>query len=155
MRASPIGRLLVTRLPKRFRSNVVLVNAIRFVGVAPVAAIFGATGGAALAVVCGLLPIAYAGLVAWRIAVEATTEGLVLRSSVRVRRIPWRDVDHVELLETWPYNAWVVKVDGSRVKTLGLGASGFRHKASMARSRQMVHELNEIRSELLARETHD
>jgi hypothetical protein len=71
----------------------------------------------------------------------------VLRNTLTVKRIAWRDVDHVELRETWPYNAWVVRVDGTRVKTFGLGASQIGHAKSMAKSCEIVRQINEIRGE--------
>ena len=156
MRGQPLrGRTLVRPLPKTFRSTTRLVLIFQCVVVlAPVGAALGATFGAMGALACGLLPLAYAGIFARRIGVEATSNGLVLHGYFLTRSIPWRDIDHVELVETWPYNARVVKVGGFTRKAFGLGASGLFHRASMEKSRQMVRELNQIHSEVLAHTDH-
>lgn len=142
----------MTSLPKKFRSNARWFRFVPcfFPGI-PVAAIFGALVGPTLAVVCGLLPVVYAFLVVAKVGVEATSQGLVLHDySLRVRRIRWGEIDHIELAEAWPWNGVVVAVSGRRYKTLGLGASHIGHEASMANSRRKVDELNLIRSEVLA-----
>jgi hypothetical protein len=129
--------------------------AIRIAFNAPVVAIIGATGGATLALVAGLLTVAYAVVVAWRVGVDATANGLVLRGSFRVRRIAWRDIDHVEIDETRPYRMHVVTVSGSRVKISGLGPTLPFHEPTMATARKRVRELNTIRSEVLSGDRHE
>ncbi|HEV7524782.1 MAG TPA: PH domain-containing protein, partial [Acidimicrobiia bacterium] len=125
------------------------ITAIRILFCAPAVAIVGATAGATVAVACGLLTLVYALLIAWRVGVDATARGVVLRDYFRVRHIPWADVDHFELDETRPYGMHVVTVSGSRIKLEGLGPTLLFHDATMAKARTRVHALNTIRSEVL------
>ena len=126
--------------------------AIRILFLAPVVAIVGAVRGATPAVVSGLLTAAYAVAVAWRVGADATANGLVLRGSLRVRRIPWHDIDHVEIDEAPPYRMHVVTVSGSRIQILRLGPTPLFHGRRMATARRRVDELNAIRSEMLSRD---
>jgi Bacterial PH domain len=139
----------VTRLPKRFTSFPYRFMSIEYlIFVAPFVAIVGATGGALLALACGLLVALYAVLVMWRVGVVATREGVVLRSYVRSRHIPWQDVDHFEDEDTGRYRAYVVLVSDERVKITGIGPSlGFREH-TMAIARRHIAALNSIRSEV-------
>jgi hypothetical protein len=136
---------------RTFKSKYGLVSAFRLVVSAPVLAIFGAavgealfgrTGGAPLAVVCGVLPVLYAVLVARRVRVAVTAGGLEICNPARIRHIAWRDVDHVELLHSWPFTASVVTVVGKRISALGLHPLPFR--ASWEHSQEMVRELNDL-----------
>jgi hypothetical protein len=117
---------------------------------APVVAIVGATGGATLAIVSGLLTVAYAVAVVWRVGVDATVNGLVVRGFVRVQHIPWHDVDHVEIDETSPYRMHAVSPSGGRIQISGLGPTLIFHQATMATARKRVHELKTIRTEVLS-----
>lgn len=140
----------MTPLPKRFRSMWSRIQAIRILLIAPVVAIVGATGGATLAIVSGLLTVAYAAAVAWRVGADATAKGLMVRGFVRVRHIPWHEIDHVEIDETSPYRMHVVSTSGSRIQISGLGPTLIFHEATMATARTRVRELNTIRSEVLS-----
>jgi hypothetical protein len=137
---------------RTFRSNYGFVSALRLIAIAPVVAVFGAAtgevllghaGGVMLAAVFGALSVLYLVLVARRLGVAATPAGLVIRNSARIRHIAWRDVDHVELLDSWPFTTSVVTVGGKRIRALGLHPLPFR--ASRERSHEMVRELNELR----------
>ena len=87
----------VTRLPKKFGSLPYrFVALVALVVWAPLAAVVGATGGALLAVVCGVLVALYAVLVMWRVGIVATADGVRLRGYVRNRHIHWQDVDRFE-----------------------------------------------------------
>jgi hypothetical protein len=142
----------VTPLPRYFRARTRWIDFVRWVLIAPIAAIFGAAaGGATLAVVCGVLPVVYALFVVRRVGVEATSGGLVMHDYFfKSRRVRWEDVVRVELSERWPWGALVVTNSGARIKALGLGASNIRHRESMEQSRNKVGELNQIRSDVLA-----
>ena len=146
-------RAAVTPLPKTFRSLPYRFMALQtLVVVAPVAAIVGATGGALVAVICGLLVAAYAVLVMWRVGVVATPDGVVLRGYVRNRHIHWREIDRFEDEDTdrlfGRYRPYVVLVSGERLKITGIGPSrGFREH-TMALARRHIAALNAIRSQV-------
>ncbi len=139
----------MTRLPKKFSSFPFRVLAIEYlIFVAPFAAIIGATVGAFLAVVCGLVVALYAALVMLRVGVVATRDGVVLRGYVRNRHIPWQDLDHFEDEDTGRYRAYVVLVSGERVGITGIGPSlGFREH-TMVLARRNIAALNAIGSQV-------
>jgi hypothetical protein len=142
------------RLPKRFRSRTrwfLIFYAIVPLGL--VAAVVGATGGAALAVACGLLPLVLASLLAWRASIEATADGLVLHDVIQIRRIPWNQVDHIELSHGfWTFRVvTVIARNGSRIKSVGLGVGGWGRRSARRSDRHIVDELNRLHSEALSR----
>ena len=139
----------VTRLPKKFGSLPYrFVALVALVVWAPLAAVVGATGGALLAVVCGVLVALYAVLVMWRVGIVATADGVRLRGYVRNRHIHWQDVDRFEDEDTDRYRPYVVLVSGERVKITGIGPSrGFREHTTLLARRHLA-ALNAIRSQL-------
>jgi len=135
----------VTPLPRTFRSLPYRYVALQtLIVLAPLAAIVGATGGALLAVLCGLLVAAYAVIVMWRVGVVATHDGVVLRGYGRNRHIQWREIDHFDDENANPYRPYVALVSGERLKITGIGPSmAFReHTTLLARRRIAV--LNDI-----------
>ena len=147
----------MTPLPRKFRSLPYRFVALRtLVVMAPVAAVVGATGGALVAVICGLLVAAYAVLVMWRVGVVATPNGVVLRGYARNRRIRWPEIDHFEDEDTdrlfGRYRPYVVLVSGERLKITGVGpSSGFREH-TMALARGHIAALNAIRAQVSSEE---
>ena len=139
----------MTPLPKKFWSLPYRFGAfLTLVVWAPLAAVVGATGGALLAAVCGLLVALYAVLVMWRVGVVATPDGVLLRGYVRNRHIHWQDVDHFEDEDTNPYRPYVVLMSGERVKITGIGPSRAFREHTTVLARRHVAALNAIRSQV-------
>jgi hypothetical protein len=85
--------------------------------------------------------------------VIATTDGIVVRKPLRVRRLAWGAIDHAELGQFRSgggnYQAVViVLLDGSRVKTQGLSTNGFDYAASLDECESVVQQLNGFRDRL-------
>jgi len=136
----------VTGLPKRFpfwKTRVVLI--FDGVVVAVVCAALGGTFGLPGVVLGGLIPLAWVVLFAGRVGIDATADGLVVRGALSLRRIRWSEVDHVEMEESLPWSAWIVLVDGSRVRSPRYSPLVFQRTGKNER-RRMVRELNEIRA---------
>jgi hypothetical protein len=93
------------------------------------------------------------GVRALQVGVIATTDGIVVRKPLRVRRLAWGAIDHAELGQFRSgggnYQAVViVLLDGSRVKTQGLSTNGFDYAASLDECESVVQQLNGFRDRL-------
>jgi hypothetical protein len=116
-----------------------------FVGVLLIAALFSAHADLAahLAVpALGVVLVLYGVLRARKIGIYTDDAGVVLRGWARDRRFPWAMVQAFEVTEARAYAPFLLLLDGSQIKTLGLGASAVRHSVSMDRTRQLVATLN-------------
>ena len=151
----------MTSLPKTFQSKGTRILPWYAIGAGVVAFASGLASTASgnlrglPVVVAGLAIVLYGATIAWRLGAVATQDYLVLRGPTGSRHLDWHDVDRVDLMERYPFSAYVVMKDGSRIKTTGLGASNIGHKSSMDASRALVRGLNEIRAEVLGAEEPD
>jgi hypothetical protein len=104
----------------------------------------GATLFRVAAATCGIASAVYGFTRARKLGVEAENDGVALIGYVRVRRVAWSEIDKFVMIESWPYAPILLFRDGSRMKTLGLGASGIRHRASLRASHKLVDDLNNL-----------
>jgi len=88
--------------------------------------------------------VGYGGLVLWRVGVELHDDRLILRGPLGTQVVPIAEVDRFEIGQRWPWRAWLVKRDGSILRTTGLGASGVQHRKSLDQTRRLVATLNEL-----------
>jgi hypothetical protein len=86
--------------------------------------------------------IVYGRVVLWRVGVVMNGESIILHGPLGRRVIELDDADRFEFVTGWPWRAWLVMRDGRRLKVTGIGASGWRHRASMAESEDIVRDLN-------------
>ena len=146
-------------LPRRFRSRFswvggafVVFAGVSVVGLAVVVGLQGDGGGVIAVSLFGVVFIVL-GVRALQVGVIATTDGVVVRNPLRVRRLAWGAIDHAELgqfrSEGGNYQAVViVLLNGSRVKTVGLSTSGIDPAASLESCESFVRQLNGLRDRL-------
>jgi hypothetical protein len=135
--------------PLVFRATMARSLAAYCVAVGVIAVLSSATTSGWRAVpglATGLVVIAYAVTFAWRLDVKVNEVGVRLRNPLGSRMIPWAAVNHFEMGHGSPWRASLVLHDGSRTKTWGPGASGVRHRRSLAASQSLVDGLIDLSS---------
>ena len=86
----------------------------------------------------------YGWLVLRHVGVDVDDNGLVLHGSLGRKVIPWTSAVRFELSGQYPWRVTLHTKEGGHIAAVGVGASGFRHGASMIDSQRIVDELNDI-----------
>jgi hypothetical protein len=126
------------KLARTLSVYCVLVGLMAGLSAATVDGVFGKTIG----LIVGLLLVMYGLTVARKLGVETKDGSVVIHHPLGSRRVAWRAIDHFEMGNGYPWRAWMVLSDGTRLKTWGLGASGLNHRSSMKASQCLVDDLN-------------
>lgn len=90
----------------------------------------------------------YGALVLRRVGVQVGRDHIVLRGPLGNQVVPVAEADRFEIGSSWPWRVWLIRKDGSKVMTTGLGASGVQHRRSMEESRRLVGLLNDLLHQL-------